>query len=382
LELGLVAVLYIAYDATRGLRHPGFAVADRNGERILRWERSLHLDPETFLNNLLWHDRVLAVLASYDYATLHFIITPAVLIWLYRRHPDRYRPARTALVIGTVTALVIYWYVPTAPPRLLPGNVFHDTLASVHQWGWWGSEGSVPRGFGGLSNQLAAMPSLHVGWALWSGWLIARYARRPAVRVMGALYPVVTALVVMGTGNHYLFDAVGGVVVIAFGAVVTLGLRRRHPSPAANGAGIQAAPSAARAYVGRVPNLVGVMVSRSGAGSAGVSISGAAMGWPGGAACWSDGAGWSGRPTCSGPAGASSSSTLPVRAGHVVSSGDARLVPSSAGPHPSLHPRSTSDLLRGPGRIQGPVPALSVRHGRRDGPVGARRGEWRRAAGR
>jgi len=208
----------VAYDTTRGLRQGNLSSANSNGGRLLSWEQALHIAPEHALNQLLWHVTALAVVASYIYATLHFIVTPAVLIWLYRRHPGVYRSARTTVALGTGIALVVFWLVPTTPPRLLPGDHIHDILASVHQWGWWGGDGSAPRGLGGLTNQLAAMPSLHVGWALWSGWLVARYARHISVRVLGAFYPVVVTLVVMGTGNHYLLDALGGTVVIALSA--------------------------------------------------------------------------------------------------------------------------------------------------------------------
>jgi PAP2 superfamily len=227
-EVMLVAVLYEAYDTTRGLRRGNVRTADGNGGGILRWEHILHLDPEHTLNVILWDVPALGVAASYFYATLHFVVTPAVLIWLYRRHPRSYRSARTVLAVATCLALIGFWLLPTAPPRLLPGGQFHDILASTHQWGWWGGEGSVPRGLGGLTNQLAAMPSLHVAWALWSGGVLAVHARRRAVRVLGAAYPVLTALVVMGTGNHYFFDTLGGAAVVAIGiGAARLGAGRR-----------------------------------------------------------------------------------------------------------------------------------------------------------
>jgi hypothetical protein len=235
LELALVAVLYVAYDTTRGLRQGSLSSAQRTGEQLLHWEQALHIAPEHALNQFLWHTTAAAVVASYIYATLHFVVTPAVLIWLYRSHPGAYRSARTTVALGTGIALIAFWLLPTAPPRLLPGSDIHDILASVHQWGWWGGDGSAPRGLGSLTNQLAAMPSLHVGWALWSGWLIARHARHRCVRVLGAAYPVVITLVVMGTGNHYLLDALAGASVIALSAgivhlLAVAGARWRTPA--------------------------------------------------------------------------------------------------------------------------------------------------------
>jgi hypothetical protein len=193
----------------------------------LAWERDVHLDPEHALNDLLWHVHALAVAASYFYAALIWVVTPMVLVWLYRRHPAKYRSARTALVAATGIALLVYLLLPTAPPRMVPGAHFHDVLAETHQWGWWSGQGSdAPRGLTGTANQLAAMPSMHVGWALWSGWLIARHSRHRSVKVLGAIYPLLTAIDVMGTANHYFFDTVGGLVTIGLGVGLTRAVGR------------------------------------------------------------------------------------------------------------------------------------------------------------
>jgi membrane-associated phospholipid phosphatase len=219
-EVALVAMLYAGYDATRGLRHGSVSTANHNGWLLLHWEQTSHLAPEHALNQLLWHVPALAVLAAYFYATLHFVVTPAVLIWLYRRHPSQYVRARTVLAIATVAALIGFWLLPTTPPRLLPGSGIRDTLADVHQWGWWSGPSSAPRGLGSLANEFAAMPSLHAAWALWAGWLIARYARHRAVRIAGVAYPILTGLVVMSTGNHYLLDVLAGAAVISLAAAI------------------------------------------------------------------------------------------------------------------------------------------------------------------
>jgi membrane-associated phospholipid phosphatase len=227
-EVLLVGVFYGAYDATRGLRHGSVAAANHNGWLLLHAERHLHLAPEHGLNELLWRLPGLAVPSAYFYATLHFIVTPAVLIWLYRRHPKHYRRARTVLAIATVTALVGFWLYPATPPRLLPASGIRDTLADVHQWGWWSGPTSAPRGFGGLANEFAAMPSLHMAWALWAGWLIARHAEHRVTRALGIAYPVLTAFVVMSTGNHYLLDVLAGGAMIAAAALLVNGTARSH----------------------------------------------------------------------------------------------------------------------------------------------------------
>jgi hypothetical protein len=224
-ELAFVAVIYAAYDLTRGLGDGSIAEAVTNGRLFMHWEQVLHLDPEHTLNQAVHGVTFLAVLSSYFYSTMHFAVTLAVLVWMYRRHAAQYRFARSALAMSTVLGLIGFWLVPTAPPRLIAGSGIRDTLADVSRWGWWGGEGSVPRGLGSLSNQFAAMPSLHVGWALWCGVLLVCYSSSRIVKTLGALYPIATSVVVMATGNHYLLDVLAGVLVVSLGTALAWTLR-------------------------------------------------------------------------------------------------------------------------------------------------------------
>lgn len=212
-EIAVALAFYYAYDLVRGLISGGAARAERDGRDVLHWEQVLHLDPEHAVNNALQHLTWLAVPACYFYATLHFVVTPAVLVWVYRRHGDRYRDLRTVLAVLTGSALIGFWLFPTAPPRLLPDAGFLDTLALFHSWGWWGAGASVPTAAAGLANEYAAMPSLHVAWALWSGAAVVLLARRRWVRLLGAAYPVLTAFVVMATANHFMLDVVAGALL-------------------------------------------------------------------------------------------------------------------------------------------------------------------------
>ncbi|MBL7499509.1 phosphatase PAP2 family protein [Frankia sp. CNm7] len=226
LELVSIASLYGLYTAVRGLKSDNLASADATGRELLRLENLWHLNPEHTLNDLLAQVTALAVPACYFYATLHYILTPAVLVWIYRRRPGHYRVARSTILLATILGLVGFWLLPTTPPRLLDGSGYHDTMAEVSSWGWWGGDASAPRGMGGLTNQYAAMPSLHCGWALWCGYLLARHARGRVVRVLGACYPVLTTLVVMATANHYLLDAVAGFVDVLVAVAIVLLVRR------------------------------------------------------------------------------------------------------------------------------------------------------------
>ena len=153
LEVALIAGLYLFYEGIRSLRHGNVATAVRNGSQILRSEDAIHLDPEHALNNFFWRVHALGIAASYFYAGLIWIVTPLVLIWLYRSHPAAYRPARTTVALATGLALLVYMLLPTAPPRLLPSGHFHDILISTHHWGWWsGKGGDAPKGVAGTAN--------------------------------------------------------------------------------------------------------------------------------------------------------------------------------------------------------------------------------------
>jgi hypothetical protein len=214
-ELALLVVLFVIYSVGRLLGHPALPTATAHARDLLHIEALLHLNIELQANELLDSVPLLALIGSYWYALLHYVVTPTVLLWAYHARPLHYRRVRNALVIGSAIGLVGFTLIPMAPPRMLPGYV--DTLASTAQHGWWGSDASAPRGLGAMTNQLAAMPSLHVGWALWCAWVVVTLTQRRWVRIAAIAYPIGTTLVVVGTANHYVLDALAGVVVILIG---------------------------------------------------------------------------------------------------------------------------------------------------------------------
>ncbi|AWZ09744.1 MULTISPECIES: phosphatase PAP2 family protein [unclassified Streptomyces] len=217
-ELLLLGLVYGAYSGGRLLARGDVRLAVDHGLAILRLEELLGMDFERPLNRIFTHHAALGIPADFVYASLHYLVTPAVLVWLYRRRPQQYRFARSWLMISTLLGLIGFALVPTCPPRLLEGSYgFVDTMARYSGYGWWGGEASAPRGLGSFTNQFAAMPSLHVGWALWCGILLWRLGRGPLVRALGAAYPAVTTVVVMGTANHYFLDAVAGAAVMGIG---------------------------------------------------------------------------------------------------------------------------------------------------------------------
>jgi PAP2 superfamily protein len=221
-ELTLIAVVYAAYSAGRLLARGDVTTAVDHGMAILRAEKALLLNAEHPLNRLFSQTPALGIPADFAYASLHYLVTPAILVWLFRRRPARYHAARTWLMLSTLLGLVGFTLLPTCPPRLLDaGQGFVDTMAQYSSYGWWGGEASAPRGMGAMTNQYAAMPSLHVGWALWCGVMLWRHGRTPLMKVLGVAYPLLTTLVVMGTANHYFLDAVAGAAVMGVGALLT-----------------------------------------------------------------------------------------------------------------------------------------------------------------
>jgi PAP2 superfamily len=223
-EIALIGVLYAAYEFSRGLGDVDVKSALSNGSEILHLERVWHLAPEHVLNQALTHMTVLAVAASYFYSLMHYIVTPAVLIWMYRSHKAQYGFARTALALSTAIGLVGYLVLPTAPPRMVNGSGLSDILADTQNWGWWSDDGSVPKGLGDLTNQFAAMPSLHVGWAL-AVAIALMGATRSRWRRLWLLHPLITLFVVLVTGNHYWLDAIVATVLLSAVLAVQTGWR-------------------------------------------------------------------------------------------------------------------------------------------------------------
>jgi hypothetical protein len=229
-EIALIAAVYLMYSLSRLAAAGSSGEAARNGRAVLDTEQALHMSPEHWLNRVVSAHRVLGVPADYAYATLHYIVTPAVLVWLWRRHPRAYPTARTTLVVATLLALIGFCLFPVAPPRMMPG--FVDTMSRFNDVGWWGDSASAPKHLGGLTNEYAAMPSLHVGWAVWCSWQVARHAQRRWMRMSASGYALLTTYVVIGTANHYLLDAVAGLLVMLLAmALVRLFSAARRTGP-------------------------------------------------------------------------------------------------------------------------------------------------------
>jgi hypothetical protein len=214
-EIVLIGISYYLYSQIRNAVPEEQTTALRHADAIWALEGHLGLAVEHSVNHGVNSVAWLIVGMNYYYATLHFIITVSVLTWLYIYHPGRYGPARLVLFLTTWIALIGFWAYPLAPPRLMTGGGFIDTVMVHDTWGSM-SQGSLAH----VSNQYAAMPSMHIGWSLWCGITLVMLAEPLWARVLGGLYPVVTLAVIISTGNHFWMDAVGGALCLAIGFAV------------------------------------------------------------------------------------------------------------------------------------------------------------------
>jgi hypothetical protein len=226
LELAFTVALYLAYSRTRRYVPRQRTAALHRAREVLHFEKLMHVNFELSLNHAV--DRVdwLTAGMNYYYASLHFLVTPAVLIWLYACRPAYYRAARTALFTATCLALVGFTFFALAPPRFLASEGFIDTIVQHRTHGSWDS-GHVST----VSNQYAAMPSVHIVWSAWCGLTLFFLARWTWLRVLGVCYPLLTFVVIISTANHFLADAVAGAATLTIGFLLqrTLFGRRAYP---------------------------------------------------------------------------------------------------------------------------------------------------------
>ncbi|MFG3098316.1 bifunctional glycosyltransferase 87/phosphatase PAP2 family protein [Streptomyces sp. NPDC048202] len=220
LELLLIRVTYAAYQQVR-LAATGDSdaaareTAEHHGRLVLHAERFLHLDIEHAVNHAVVQVGWLRGFLDFYYESFHFVVPLTVLAVLYRRRPVDYRWARTSLGCTTLLALIGFWLFPLAPPRLMPGLGFVDT---VH-----GAQDLANPDYGAMTeitNQYAAMPSLHFGWSLWCGLVIALLAPRWWMKALGLLHPLLTLTAIVATANHWVLDAAGGALVVGGGFAV------------------------------------------------------------------------------------------------------------------------------------------------------------------
>jgi len=212
-ELLLVAGLFVAYKLGRLAISGDVSRAYANAAALWHLERAWDLPSEAALQHAALGWPWLIRVADVYYAVLHFPVTAGLLLWTYWRRPGLYRWTRTMLALLTAGAFVVHWLVPLAPPRLLAATGMIDTGDTFGPSVYGDPDDDT------LSNQFAAMPSLHVGWALAVAVTLV-VAHRGRWRWLWLGYPVLTLAAVVVTANHYWLDA--AVAVAMLGVIIVV----------------------------------------------------------------------------------------------------------------------------------------------------------------
>ena len=238
-EVVYILVFYSVYTLIRnqGVATDNSAVAFRHARQVISAQRLLGIYHEETIQDWFLPWRWFVSFWNVFYGTAHFVVTVVALVWLFRRMSGRYPLWRNTLACTTALALVGFAFYPLMPPRLLPPEYgFVDTLRVIG--GLWSFEsGAVAK----VSNQYAAMPSLHFAWSSWCVLVLAPAVRARWTRALLVSYPLLTLFAIVVTANHFVLDAVGGAVVLGVGHAaarpLTRWLERRglqpQPEPAA-----------------------------------------------------------------------------------------------------------------------------------------------------
>ena len=215
-EIGMCLLFYLVYSAGRNTNEGHPADAFRNARGLIQLEHVLGIFQEATLQRWALHFKPLIIACNYYYGSLHFIVTIGVAVVLFRKWSDDYALWRNTLAVSTGLALIGFISYPLMPPRLLPAHYgFIDTLAK-YPTPWSFDSGAVSK----ISNQFAAMPSVHCCWALWCACVLVPHLKRPVAKAAAIIYPVLTVTVIVLTANHYFLDAVGGFGTLGVGYVI------------------------------------------------------------------------------------------------------------------------------------------------------------------
>jgi hypothetical protein len=238
-EALLVGVFYFIYSWTRN-RFGSHRVdigdepvhAFNNALRVVHWEKTLHIFEEPRVQSWFLHYPGFMQFWNTFYGLAHFIVTAAVFIWLYRARPDRFPLWRNVLGATTAVAIVGFSLFPLMPPRLLDSHTLYGgariaesrgvepfgIVDSLEKFGgpWSFDSGAIKK----VSNQYAAMPSLHIAWSTWCALVIWELTRRRWARALAVAFPLATLFGIVVTGNHYFLDALGGLLTLATGYLI------------------------------------------------------------------------------------------------------------------------------------------------------------------
>jgi PAP2 superfamily len=224
-QVSMFALAYGFYESVRGIADSSRADALANGAAVIDFERSIGSLFEPNLQQALVGHRWLVDIANFMYINTHFVVTVGFLVWLYLYRNDSFYFVRNMFMVAMGLALLGYTLMPTAPPRMFPGDGFVDTITTYagveHDKGL----------FSFLINPYAAIPSMHIAFALMIAVPGMLLARRTVTRVFWCAYPLLVFFVIVFTANHFWVDAAAGALVAAFSALAAaMVLARARPA--------------------------------------------------------------------------------------------------------------------------------------------------------
>jgi hypothetical protein len=224
-QVSLFASAYFAYRLVRGLVEHNANVAFAHAKDLISLERTLHLFVEPSVQAWASGSHAVMLAASWLYVNAQTSVTIGALLYLYLRHNRSFYFVRNMFMIAMAIALVGYIVFPTAPPRFMPEWGFIDSVSDftgVHVSHQSASANA-------LFNPYAAVPSMHVAFALMIGWPLSRLVRRRVVRVLWILYPFLMTFVIVATANHFIVDALLGAMTAGASAYGATWLARARP---------------------------------------------------------------------------------------------------------------------------------------------------------
>ena len=223
-QIALFAAAYYGYRVVRGAVYGRAATAFENARNLIDAERALHVFVEPTVQAWASGSHLVVDVASWIYINCQTTITLSALIWLYLFRNESFYFVRNMMVVGMVLALIGYIVLPTAPPRFFPEWGFVDSVAQFT------GVRSDSVAIDALFNPYAAVPSMHVAFALMIGWPLALLVRSSVVRVLWIVYPFVMTFVIVVTANHFILDALLGGLTACASAYTASWLARARPA--------------------------------------------------------------------------------------------------------------------------------------------------------
>lgn len=224
-QLALFGAAYLCYSVIRGMAEVQTTVAFDHTRDVIQLERAMHIFVEPSIQAWAMGSHALIDVSSWLYVNAQTTVTVAALIYIYLRHNRSFYFVRNMLMISMVIALAGYALFPTAPPRFMPEWGFVDTVASftgVHVE-------QTSHSMNALLNPYAAVPSMHVAFAMMIGWRLTGLVRPRILKVAWAIYPFLIAFVIVATANHFIFDALLGALTAGISAFAAHRLARFGP---------------------------------------------------------------------------------------------------------------------------------------------------------